>query len=182
MAGVTICSDFGAQENKSVTALLPLFPYLFSHEIMELNAMVLVFWMWHPVNQSCLTLCDPLNNSPPGSSVHGIFQTRILEWDAISSFKESSWPMYWPHICSVSCIGRQILYHCAPWEGQLNVELKPIFSRSSFTFIKRLFSSSSLSVMSGIICLSEVIDISPGNHDSSLCFIQPSILHDVLCI
>ena len=33
-----------------------------------------------------------------------------------------------------------------------------------------------------IICISEVIDISPGNLDSSLCFIQPSISHDVLCI
>ena len=153
------------------------------HEIMGPNAMVLVFWMWHPQSLNLVWLfVTPLDNSPPGSSVHGIFQTRILEWDAISSFKESSWPMYWPHIFSVSCIGRQILYHCATWEGQLNVEFKPIFSRSSFTFIKRLFSSSSLSVMSGIICLSEVIDTSPGNHDSSLCFIQPSILHDVLCI
>ena len=34
----------------------------------------------------------------------------------------------------------------------------------------------------GIICISEVIDISPCNLDSSLCFIQPSISHDVLCI
>ena len=34
----------------------------------------------------------------------------------------------------------------------------------------------------GVICISEVIDISPGNHDSSLSFIQPGIWHDVLCI
>ena len=34
--------------------------------------------------QLCLTLCDPLDYSQPGSSVHGIFQTRILEWVAIS--------------------------------------------------------------------------------------------------
>ena len=34
----------------------------------------------------------------------------------------------------------------------------------------------------GIICVSEVIDISPGNLDSSLCFIQPGILHHILCI
>ena len=33
--------------------------------------------------QSCLTLCDPIDGSPPGSSVHGIFQARILEWVAI---------------------------------------------------------------------------------------------------
>ena len=33
-----------------------------------------------------------------------------------------------------------------------------------------------------VICISEVIDISPGNLDSSLCFIQPSVSHDVLCV
>ena len=60
---------------------------------------------------------------------------------------------------------------------------KPAFSLSSFTFIKKLFSSSLLyAVKSGIICISEVIDISPGNSDSSLCFIQLGISHDVLCI
>ena len=34
--------------------------------------------------QSCLTLCDPIDGSPPGSFVHGIFQARVLEWVAIS--------------------------------------------------------------------------------------------------
>ena len=36
------------------------------------------------VAQSCPTLSDPMNCSPPGSSVHGIFQARVLEWVAIS--------------------------------------------------------------------------------------------------
>ena len=36
------------------------------------------------VVQSCLTLCEPVDCSPPGSSVHGILQARILEWVAIS--------------------------------------------------------------------------------------------------
>ena len=36
------------------------------------------------VAQLCLTLCDPMDCSPPGSSVHGIFQARILEWVAVS--------------------------------------------------------------------------------------------------
>ena len=35
------------------------------------------------VAQSCLTLCDPMGRSPPGSSVHGILQARILEWVVI---------------------------------------------------------------------------------------------------
>ena len=36
------------------------------------------------VAQSCLTLSDPMDYSPPGSSVHGIFQARVLEWGAIA--------------------------------------------------------------------------------------------------
>ena len=35
------------------------------------------------VTQSCLTLTDPMDCSPPGSSAHGIFQARVLEWGAI---------------------------------------------------------------------------------------------------
>jgi len=42
--------------------------------------------------QSCLTLCDPLNYSPPGPSVHGILQARILEWVAIPFSRETSQP------------------------------------------------------------------------------------------
>ena len=37
------------------------------------------------VTQSCLTPSDPMDCSPPGSSVHGIFHARVLEWDAIQS-------------------------------------------------------------------------------------------------
>ena len=62
------------------------------------------------------------------------------------------------------------------------LSFKPAFSLSSFIFIKRHFSSSSLCHKTGVICISEVIDISPGNLDSSLCFIQVGISHDVLCI
>ena len=38
------------------------------------------------------TLCDPMDYNPPGSSVHGTFQARLLEWVAISFFRESSLP------------------------------------------------------------------------------------------
>ena len=62
------------------------------------------------------------------------------------------------------------------------LSFKPTFSLSSFTFIKRLFSSSLSDTKGGVICISEVIDISPINLYSSLCFFQPSISHDVLCI
>ena len=51
--------------------------------------------------------------SPPGSSVHGLFLARILEWAAISCSRISSQPR--GQTC-VSCIGRQILYHWVTWE------------------------------------------------------------------
>ena len=44
------------------------------------------------VTQSCPTLCDPMDCSPPGSSVHGILQARRLEWVAMPSSMESSQP------------------------------------------------------------------------------------------
>ena len=44
------------------------------------------------VTQSCPTFCDPMGYSPPGSSLHGILQARVLEWTAISFSRGSSWP------------------------------------------------------------------------------------------
>ena len=49
--------------------------------------------------------------SPPGSSVHGIFEARILEWGAISSSRRSSRHRDWTRVSWVSCIGRRVLYH-----------------------------------------------------------------------
>ena len=53
-------------------------------------------------SQLCPTLCNPIDCSPPGSSVHGIFQARILKWVAISFSKESSQPRNQTYI---SCLG-----------------------------------------------------------------------------
>ena len=68
--------------------------------------------------QSCPTLCNPIDCSLPGSSVHGILQARILEWVAMPSSRGSSQPRDRTHISYISCIGRQILYQCATWEAQ----------------------------------------------------------------
>ena len=46
------------------------------------------------VTQSCLTLSDPMDCSPPGSSVHGIFQARVLEWGAIAFSTSHSLPAF----------------------------------------------------------------------------------------
>ena len=61
--------------------------------------------------QSCPTLCDPMDSSPPGSSVHGILQARILEWVAISFSRGSSQPRDGTCISCISCIGKRILYY-----------------------------------------------------------------------
>ena len=69
------------------------------------------------------TLCKSMDCSPLGSSVHGIFQARILEWVAISSSRGSSQPRDGNHISCVSCTGGQSLYHWVSWEA-----LSPYYS------------------------------------------------------
>ena len=55
------------------------------------------------VAQSCLTLSDPMDCNPPGSSVHGIFQARVLEWGAI----KRGWD--WPSVSkSMGSVGQEI--------------------------------------------------------------------------
>ena len=60
------------------------------------------------VTQSCLTLCDPMDCSPPGSSVHGILWARILEWVALYFLRESSWSR---DQTQVSCVVGRFFYH-----------------------------------------------------------------------
>ena len=78
------------------------------------------------------TFCDPIYWSPQGSSVHRMFQARILECAAMSFSKESSQPSNWTRISCVSCIGRQILYHCATWEALSYYGLCYILKISSY--------------------------------------------------
>ena len=71
--------------------------------------------------QSCPALCDPMNCSPPGSSVHGVvFQTRILERVAISYSRGSSRHRDRTSVSGVSCLGRWILNHCTTWDAYLD--------------------------------------------------------------
>ena len=58
----------------------------------------------------------PRGLGPPGSSVHGIFQAKILAWAAISYFRGSSQPRDWTCVFWVPCVGRHILFHCTTWE------------------------------------------------------------------
>ena len=72
------------------------------------------------VVQSCLTLCDPINCSSPGSSVLGIFQVGILKQFAISSSRGSSQPK--DGTC-ISCIDSWILYHWATCDTRKTIQM-----------------------------------------------------------
>ena len=78
-----------------------------------LSHLNLVFCFLHVLSLGhVLTLCDPMDCHPPGSSVPGIFQARIPEWVAISYSRGSSQHRNHTHISRVCCIGRQIP---CPW-------------------------------------------------------------------
>ena len=67
----------------------------YTGSLLDLFSFIIIFKITLPdlngenvsVAQSCLTLCDPMDRSSPGSSVHGMLQARILEWVAISFSK-----------------------------------------------------------------------------------------------
>ena len=93
------------------------------------------------VAQSCPTLCDPMDCSPQGSSVHGILQARILEWVAISFSRGSSRPRDRTQVSRIA--GRRFILwvtrearkvlnlHC---EISKNTEKFPISSHSILSF------------------------------------------------
>ena len=78
---------------------------------------IVISWFWIPsihfhfnlcCAQSCLTLCNPMDCSPPGFFVHGIFQARILEWVAISYSGGSFQPRDRTHICLLHLMHWQV--------------------------------------------------------------------------
>ena len=114
MAAVTICRDFGAQKNKvshcfhnsSCRHYILLMvsnrkgrvkeegkkQFLLSYKRVTACGDAASKQRGHQhccclVTKSCLILCNPVDSSPPGSSVHGISQARIVEWVAISFFR-----------------------------------------------------------------------------------------------
>ena len=72
----------------------------------------LIIFVCAKLFQSCLILSDPMDNSLPGSSVHGILQTRILKWVAMPSSRGSSQPRDQTSVSHVYCTGQRVLYHC----------------------------------------------------------------------
>ena len=75
--------------------------------------------------QLCPTLCDPIDSSPPGSSVSGILQARILEWVAISFFNAWKWKV------KVKSLSRARLL-ATPWTTAYQAPLSMGFSRQEY--------------------------------------------------
>ena len=94
---------------------------------MSIHREQIKYIMLHPCMCACPTLWDPMDYSPPASSVHGILQARVLEWVAISFSRGSSQPRY--QTLGISYIGRQILYHWAIREAPY------VFSRSQLCLV-----------------------------------------------
>ena len=80
------------------------------------------------VAQSYPTLCDPMDCSLPVSSIHGIFQVTVLEWVAISFFRESFWPRDWTQISRIA--GRRFTIWAA--REALQVSKVPLKRHTSF--------------------------------------------------
>ena len=105
------------------------FPVIFAvkGKLNYLDQLSLAFFFfskeYHACAQSCPTLCNCMDCSQPGSTVHGIFQARILECFAIFSSWGLSQPRDRIHVSCVSCIGRWILY--AEPHGKPFAWLKP---------------------------------------------------------
>ena len=74
--------------------------------------------------QSCPALCDPMDCSLPGSSVHGILQARILEWVAISFSRAPSWPRDQNRISYISSTGSRFFTTSTTWTLELVSDLK----------------------------------------------------------
>ena len=120
--GWRVVGQVRGTDGKSVckhVAFMISFPTL---SVEKTNRMSLDWDIWHGgggvvfvLGKSYITLCDPLDCSPLGSPVHGIFQARLLEWVVIPSSRGSSQSK--DHISCASRIGRQSLYRCANWEA-----------------------------------------------------------------
>ena len=91
------------------------------------NISALATWKWSEseVTQSCPMLCDPMDCSPPGSSIHGIFQARGLEWSATAFSRGYSGPSDQTQVSHI--VGR--LYHLS--HCYLNVRVFLFFAFKS---------------------------------------------------
>ena len=84
---------------------------------------------------SHVRLCNPMDCSLPGSSIHGIFQARILEWVAISFSRRSSLPRDWTQVSLI--VGRALLSE--PARKSTNWEVKYYINKGMHHYLEKLY-------------------------------------------
>ena len=97
--------------SKKLIFMLLIISVLFSSLIFASKVKVLV-------TQSCLTFCDPMDCSLPGSSIQGILQARILEWVAVPSSRGSSPPRDQTYVSYAPALTGRFFTTSATWEAQ----------------------------------------------------------------
>ena len=101
--GVGCQSNFGKEGSKRAGYLSSGSSPAFSCLQLIINVSFGVSYMLSPkLLQSHLTLCNPVDCSPPGFSVHGILQARVLEWVAMPSSRGSSQPKDWTQVSHIA--------------------------------------------------------------------------------
>ena len=108
------------------------------------------------VARSCLTLWDPINCSLSGSSVHGIFQARVLEWVAISFSRGSSWPR---DRTPVSCIVGRCFTIWATREVPKAVKNLPAIQETQVWSLGREDPPKGMATHSNILAMEDSMDI-----------------------
>ena len=115
-----------------------------------------LLWVLCVCAWSCLTLRNPMHCSPPGSSVHVVFQARILQSVAISLSKGSSWPRDQTHVSCVFCIAgrfftcwaiREEIHYTYNQKLKSDLQKKLIQGRNLEEDVLLLEAESSLTVM-----------------------------------
>ena len=122
----------------------PLQSFFWSFPFLSVSSSV-VLESESKVAQSCPTLCNPMDCSLPDSSIHGIFQARVLEWVAISFSRGSSWPSDWTRVSLIA--GRRLTIWATRCKTSAVICLIPFQSLVLLSRIS-LFQSTLLSLFS----------------------------------
>ena len=112
--------------------------------------------------QSCPTFCNPMDYSSPGSFVHGILQTRMPEWVAISYSRGSSQPIDWTHVSCISCLDQIIILSgFVPQSGIAGSYDNCMFSFWTSWSFNLLYTHFSFSLLWQTICRSLLYTLAP---------------------
>ena len=135
--------------------------------------------------QSCLTLCNPMHCSPPGSSVHGILQAIVLKWVVVYSSRGSSWPRDQTHICCLFLYWQEDALPLVPPGKPVRyfvVVVVQLLSHVSFfqtPWTAACQASLSFTMSQSLLKLMFFESVIPSNHLVLCCALLPSIFPSI---